>query len=424
MSRLNAFIERGSGDEGGGVALKNRENEKYVKIGVTGAAIAAFGILFFFLVYRADGLSGAAGVLMGILRPFLVGAVIAYLVTPLARWLGRLFGGKRPGLANALALILAILLVLAVLLLIVPQLVSSVVEVVKAAPAQFRALRASFEAWLDGMLEAHPEYTEQIAEFIGEMNTSIEGFSQKNFGSADDIVDKLMPIISGAAVNVGGAFGVMKDLFIGVIVALYFLSRRAQLAAQAKLMLRGAFRQEWADWIEREVRYADRMFDGFFMGKLLDSTIVGIICFIGCLVMRFESPLLIAVIVGVTNIIPFFGPFIGAIPSALLLLLENPMHALMFLIFVIILQQLDGNVIGPKILGDSTGLSALWVMFGILLFGGLWGITGMLVGVPLTAVLYDVVRQLTFAGVRRHGRDEMIEAYNAEFHPPVESKKK
>ena len=166
----------------------------------------------------------------------------------------------------------------------------------------------------------------------------------------------------------------IKDLFIGFIVALYYLSRRRQLAAQAELMVRGIFKDAWADWIIHEVKYADRMFNGFFMGKLLDSTIVGVICLVGCLVMGFESPLLIAVIVGVTNIIPFFGPFIGAIPCVLLLLLANPVHALMFLIFVIVLQQLDGNVIGPKILGDSTGLSALWVMFGILLFGGLWGI--------------------------------------------------
>jgi predicted PurR-regulated permease PerM len=166
------------------------------------------------------------------------------------------------------------------------------------------------------------------------------------------------------------------------------------------------------------------MFNSFFMGKLMDSAIVGVICFAGCLLMGFNNALLIAVIVGVTNIIPFFGPFIGAVPCTLLLLLENPTHALMFLIFVIILQQLDGNVIGPKILGDSTGLSALWVMFGILLFGGLWGILGMLVGVPLMAVIYDIIRQLTFKGLREKGYGAQVDAYIKKYHLEEQSKRK
>jgi predicted PurR-regulated permease PerM len=151
---------------------------------------------------------------------------------------------------------------------------------------------------------------------------------------------------------------------------------------------------------------------------------VGVICFVGCLVMGFKNPLLIAVIVGVTNIIPFFGPYIGAIPCALLLLLENPMHALMFVIFIIILQQLDGNLIGPKILGDSTGLSGLWVMFGILLFGGLWGILGMLIGVPLMAVIYDIIRQLTYRGMREHGYGKQLDDYIRKYHPEQLKKQK
>ena len=134
--------------------------------------------------------------------------------------------------------------------------------------------------------------------------------------------------------------------------------------------------------------------------------------------MRFESPVLIAVIVGVTNIIPFFGPYIGAVPCSLLLLLENPIHCVMFLVFLIVLQQLDGNFIGPHILGSSTGLSSIWVMFAILFFGGLWGIVGMIVGVPLMAVIYDISRQLTFFGIRRHGQEELIEDYNVVYHAP------
>ena len=173
------------------------------------------------------------------------------------------------------------------------------------------------------------------------------------------------------------------------------------------------------------MRSADRMFNGFLMGKLLDSAIVGVICFAGTALMGFESAVLISVIVGVTNIIPFFGPFIGAVPCAVLLLLEDPMHCLYFVIFVFLLQQLDGNVIGTIILGDSTGLSSFWVMFSILLFGGIWGIVGMIVGVPLFAVIYDIVRKLTFFGLNKRGRGALIEEYNSTFHPkPKEEKSK
>lgn len=394
--------------------MKNRENAKYVKLGLTGAAVVAFGLIFFFLLYRADGFSVGIRVLGGILRPFLYGAVIAYLVTPLARKLSRVMG-KPDGsasLANALAIVIAIAIVLAILLLIIPQLVSSIVKIINALPAQLEALKLKIQQMLDDDPTLLEDFNELSAQLQSKLNGLLKGGSD-----ASKLLTKALNIANGALSTVKGLLGLLLDLFIGVIIALYFLSKRAQLASQATMIVRAVFKPSWADWIISEVRYADRMFNGFFMGKLLDSAIVGVICFIGCLLMGFESPLLISVIVGVTNIIPFFGPYIGAIPSALLLLLENPVHCLMFLVFIIVLQQLDGNVIGPKILGDSTGLSALWVMFGILLFGGLWGIIGMLVGVPLMAVIYDIIRQLTFRGVRRNGREDMIEVYNARFHP-------
>ena len=388
--------------------MRNRENAKYIKIGLTGACIVAFGLLFFFLIYR-NSLGVAMGVLGRILRPFIIGAVLAYLVTPLSNGLVKRFGGKRMGLANAIALVIVLVAVLAILLLIVPKLIDSVVSIAKALPGQVERLGQRIAV----LLEENPDLQATLAPILDDLGKEIKGV----FGSnGSRLADSALKVLGGAAGGVVSVVGVLMDLMIGVIVSLYFLSRRRQLAEQAKLILRGTFKEEWADWIESEVRFADRMFNGFFIGKLLDSAIVGVICFVGCLLMGFRSPLLIAVIVGVTNIIPFFGPYIGGGVSALLLLLENPTHCLMFLVFVILLQQLDGNVIGPKILGDSTGLSALWVMFGILLFGGLWGITGMLIGVPLMAVIYDIVRQITYRSVRGHGREDMIVSYEARFH--------
>lgn len=401
--------------------MRNRENEKYVKIGITAAAVVAFGIIFYFIFYRASGFSKALGFIGRILRPFIVGAILAYLMTPLANKLNHLLGGKREGLANILAILIAVVIVLAILFLIVPHLVDSITAIAKALPGEIDALQRRITQMLKNDPELQAEWEGTYAQLIEEGKALINKLL--GGGAVGDVAGKAIQIAGGVANQAFSVFNVLKDLLIGVIVSLYFLSKRAQLAEQAKLIVRGLFKPEWADWIEKEVRFADRMFNGFFVGKLLDSAIVGVICFVGCLLMGFKSPLLIAVIVGVTNIIPFFGPFIGAIPCALLLLLENPIHCLMFLVFVIVLQQIDGNIIGPKILGDSTGLSALWVMFGILLFGGLWGIMGMLVGVPLMAVIYDIIRQITFKGVRDHGRQEMIDRYNDRFHPPAESGK-
>ena len=150
----------------------------------------------------------------------------------------------------------------------------------------------------------------------------------------------------------------------------------------------------------------------------MDSAIIGVLCYIGCLIFKFPSALLVSVIIGVTNVIPFFGPFIGAVPATLLILIQNPIKALWFVLFVLVLQQLDGNVIGPKILGNTTGLSSFWVLFAILLFGGLWGFVGMIVGVPLFAVIYDIIKKLVIHGLKRNAELDMLQSYHDNFGDP------
>ena len=192
------------------------------------------------------------------------------------------------------------------------------------------------------------------------------------------------------------------NILIGLIVAVYVLHGRKRFGKQARLIVRSIFSDRWADRILEEVEFIDRMFGGFINGKILDSAIIGVLCYIACLIFKFPSALLVSVIIGVTNVIPFFGPFIGAIPATLLILIQNPIKALWFVLFVLVLQQLDGNIIGPKILGNTTGLSSFWVLFAILLFGGLWGFVGMIVGVPLFSVIYDVIKKLVIHGLQRH----------------------
>ncbi len=395
--------------------MKNKENEQYVKLGVTLAVVVIVGLMsyFFMIGFRKNG--GVLGKILSILKPFVYGAVIAYIITPLCRKLERMFStwfrGKNDGLASSLAIgisvITEIIVIMAVLLLIIPQLIDSISGLAEVLPGQIAAARANVEA----LLNDPPPWLAWVQQNFGDLNEKLNLWFRSDFPSLT------RSMLTSAVPKLTGAFGVVYHVLLGQIVAVYLLARRKQLGAQLKLLVHGTLKPAWADWLVAETKMADRMFNGFFMGKLLDSAIIGILCFIGCLAMGFGSPVLIAVIVGVTNIVPFFGPFIGAVPCGLLLLLENPMHCLMFVIFVIVLQQLDGNVIGPRILGNTTGLSGLWVMFGILLFGGLWGISGMIIGVPLMALIYDLVRQLAYRGVRKRGMDEMLDDYQAKYHP-------
>jgi predicted PurR-regulated permease PerM len=165
-----------------------------------------------------------------------------------------------------------------------------------------------------------------------------------------------------------------------------------------------------------EVAFVDRMFGGFIDGKIVDSAIMGVLCYIGCLIFKFPNALLISAFVGITNVIPFFGPFIGAIPSILLILIESPIKAVWFALFVLGLQQLDGNIIGPKILGNHTGVSSFWVLFSILLFGGLWGLVGMIVAVPLFAVIYDLLKRLVAKGLAKNGSSHILHEYNEDYN--------
>ena len=209
-----------------------------------------------------------------------------------------------------------------------------------------------------------------------------------------------------------------KNFLIGIIVSVYLLAAKEKSAARCCKLLYGVLPEEQAKFAMRGFRRMDHIFSGFVRGKLLDSLIIGILCFIGCSILKLPYTPLVSVVVGVTNVIPFFGPFLGAIPCALLILLVSPLKCLYFVIFIFLLQQLDGNVIGPKILGNTTGLSSFWVLFSILLFGGLWGFVGMIVGVPLFAVIYDIIKKLVFHGLRRNGQLGQVETYHEEFGDP------
>ena len=218
----------------------------------------------------------------------------------------------------------------------------------------------------------------------------------------------------------------LKDLLIGGVSCIYILHERKKFATQGKMIIYSVFKRDTADKVMEEINYTDKMFSGFINGKIIDSIIIGILCFIITSICKIPYALLISVFVGVTNIIPFFGPFIGAIPSALIILMISPLKCLYFIIIIIALQQFDGNILGPKILGNSTGLSSFWVLFSITFFGGIWGFAGMILGVPLFAVFYDIVRKAVKKGLKKRNRMDMYEEYredrNIELQETAEAK--
>ena len=385
---------------------------------LAGFGAIALSIIFFFLIYRFDGFGSAISPLTGILMPFIYGAVIAYLLKPVCNsienFLHRFIPGKMNGLINALSVALTILfgllLVYALVMMIVPQLITSVTTLYYTAQANI----AKFVNWANHVefFESNEKLMELLNSAYAAVNTNLDTWFKTK------MLPSMQNIVSGAAIGVLSVVTVAKNLVIGIIVAVYMLASRKRFVQQGKLVLHSIVRPRWAQLITEEVKYADRMFGGFINGKIMDSAIIGVLCYIGCLIFKFPSALLVSVIIGVTNVIPFFGPFIGAIPATLLILIQNPIKALWFVLFVLVLQQLDGNIIGPKILGNTTGLSSFWVLFAILLFGGLWGFAGMIVGVPLFAVIYDVIKKLVFHGLEHNQELELVNAYHDQFGDP------
>ena len=391
--------------------------KRYLKIGITGAAILASGILCAFVLFKMPVIISILKGITEILKPFLYGVVFAYLLAPLCNKieekLFQIFPKAKTKarrficfIAIVISLCVAIAVIWLIIMMIIPQVWDSVMKIIQMVPQKLIVVNN----WIEHMLENQPELQAYFEEFSSQAESNIDSLLNV------DTIQKVQSIINSLSVQLFAVLGVVKNIFLGLLISAYLLGSRKLFGAQAGLILHGVFSDKWAKIIEEEIRYTDKMFNGFLVGKIIDSAIIGLLCFAGTSIMGFEAPAFISVIIGITNIIPFFGPFIGAIPCGLLLLLENPMHCLYFIIFIFVLQQLDGNVIGPKILGNTTGVSSFWVLFAILLFGGMWGVVGMVIGVPLFAVIYDIIRKLVYRGLRKHKRESMITDYEEKYH--------
>ena len=387
---------------------------------LAGFGAISLSVVLFFVLYGMKNISDAFKRLSDILSPFIYGGVVAYLLRPLCNHYENFFRDVLPGkvkkaaegIAVGLSLITGLLIVYALIIMIAPQLFDSISSVWTTLPGKINALID----WLThtfGEDEVFLQYFETVYQTV---------YSQLDSWAKETLVPSISNLVSGVGMSVWKVLIFLKNLLIGLIVAVYLLASRKKFKRQSVLVIRSMLKPKWAEMVLEEVAIVDRMFGGFIDGKLLDSAIIGVLCYMGCLAFRFPNPLLISAIVGITNIIPFFGPFIGAVPSILLILIEAPRKAIWFGLFILALQQLDGNVIGPKILGDRTGLSSFWVLFSITLFGGLWGLVGMVICVPLFAVIYDIIKKLVQRGLSRNGLVDSWYQYKSDYPDDAEEK--
>ncbi|MBD5460066.1 MAG: AI-2E family transporter [Lachnospiraceae bacterium] len=386
---------------------KRYKRKKYRRYVVTGFLILALAILFFFFLFRFDQLREGLRHVVSILKPFIYGGVMAYLLRipcnfferHLKKVLPRKMKKTAPGMSILLSLILAVLVLYLLISMVVPQMAVSISTIAAALPGAVD----SATKWLHAVMADDPMIE-------GYIQMGIEYVSQKFQSWAEsDLLLMLPNMVDGFASTISTVVAEFMNVFIGIIVCIYALGARKQFARQAKAVIYSIFSQKWAERILREASFADRMFTGFFSGKILDSAIIGVLCYIFSLIFGFPNAMLISVIVGVTNIIPYFGPYIGAVPSALLILIVSPVKCLWFLVFIIVLQQFDGNILGPRLLANSTGLSGFWVLFAVTVFNGLFGFVGILVGVPVFAVIYDLVRKLVVFGLKRRDKLEILQ---------------
>ena len=359
--------------------------------------VIAAGIAFYFLFYRLGSIFKGLGKALSALKPVLYGVAIGYLLTPfvnfydehLTEFIRKRFRFKKPrSVARIVSIILALLILIGVVLLVfnllIPQLVSNIQNAVYTVPGQIRRLAAHLsEAAGDS------KYKVLLSQLMEQGSTNLREWL------TGTLLPKTNEIMEQATASVITVFKEVFFVLIGLIVSIYLLYNKEVYAAQAKKAAYALFSTSRATTYVHIGRKANDVFSGFILGKVVDSIIIGILCFIGLSLISiwYTIPFIpmISVVVGVTNIIPFFGPYLGAIPCTLLIALSSPMKAVVFLVFILILQQIDGNIIGPKILGNSTGLSSFWVIFAILLFGGLFGFVGMILGVPTFAVIYYLV---------------------------------
>lgn len=394
---------------------QNWDLKQYLVIAGLTVAVICCCILFFFMIYRYNGFADFWKNLVFILQPITIGLVLAYLLNPVMKFiegyllklfLPRMKREKRArktarGIAIAGALLFLAGIVILFIAVVVPSVAGSIRNMALAFPNEINSLLD----WVDDLTAGNPEIADMISSAIATVSKMFENFMET------EILPQAQTFLTSITTGVIYGVKLLTNTLVGIIVSVYVLASKETFAGQSKKIIYAIFKPKRANVVIDTIRKSNQIFGGFISGKLLDSAIIGVLAYVVMAIMGMPDTMLLAVIIGVTNVIPFFGPFIGAVPCFIIVVLQNPLQGLYFLIFVFVLQQIDGNIIGPKILGESTGITPFWVVTSILVFGGLWGFPGMLLGVPITAVLQYIVGNLLVYALKRKGLAQDTESY-------------
>ena len=379
--------------------MKINIDKKHISLGITSFLVVASSICFYYLLFHGDRFLGKINAILVIASPVIYGIILAYLLTPIVntiekKLLSPLFtkssemnSTKKKWmrfLSVLMTVIIVILFIYGFFSILIPNVISSVKSISFAFPIYVNNLMH----FADKYFEANPDIEALFNQLVSTYSVEIDKYLNNT------IIPQMESLLKTVSLSLISVLKAMWNLIIGLIISIYVLCSKEIFAGQSKKIIYAIFSTKTANSLIKDFRFISDTFIGFISGKIVDSIIIGIICFIGTSLLKIPYALLVSVIVGITNIIPFFGPYLGAIPSAILILMINTIKCITFIIFILILQQVDGNVIGPKILGQSTGLSGFWVIFSITIFGGLFGFLGMIIGVPFFAVVYAMTRRI------------------------------
>ena len=390
------------------------ERLRLFRIGLTVFLTFVCCIIFYFVLLRFKGFAQIWSKIIQAATPIIVGLALAYIFNPVMLYVEKkvkkLFSKrfKSEASLNKFARIVGVIASVIILLGAIGSFIAALTPVYTSVANLVKTMQYGVPDLIEKL---------QNAKFSNKTITAITSdILQKFSDSVEDLLqNKILPQAQTYVATITkSVYSFLRGLFnfiIGIIVMVYVMTIQDTLRGQAKKIIYSIFKPEIGNLIIEVTQKTNTIFGGFIFGKILDSIIIGIIAYAGCCILGIPSALLVALFIGITNVIPVFGPFIGAIPSILLVLIQSPLHALYLLIFVIILQQVDGNIIGPKILGSSTGLSSFWVMFAILIGGGLFGFMGMLLGVPVFATIYYIIRRVVSHALRKKGLSCQTEDY-------------
>lgn len=366
-------------------------------------ALLVFLVLFaciavFFLFLRYNGFATGYQALIGILQPIIIGFVLAYLLNPIMKFfekhikkllikyvkMQKKVDKAARTIATFAAVLLFVCLIAALLGLILPQLVKSISGMVSTLPKQAQEL----SDYLIQKFSSQNKLVKYASQLLVNGTDSIENWVKSS------LLPQASTYVASITNGILNIIGFLVNVVVGLIISIYVLLGKEKFLSQIKKITYAVFKTNQANVILRTAKMTNHVFGRYITGQLTDAFIVGCLTYLGLTIMGLPYAILVAVIVGVTNVIPFFGPYIGAIPSFIIIALSNPLQGVYFLVFVLLLQQVDGNIIAPKILGDSTGLSAFWIVFAILVGGGIFGFPGMVLGVPVFAVLYNIISEV------------------------------